>query len=88
MMANHDHRAGKRTDRNSRVGVREPILGYYLIVTDTKETIPISMRACLPLEILRMHIRLQKESFPGQNQKERNHQNHVQPVQCIGWSKR
>jgi len=38
MMANHDHRAGKRTDRNSRVGVREPILGYYLIVTDTKET--------------------------------------------------
>ncbi|MBQ9009923.1 MAG: RloB domain-containing protein [Clostridia bacterium] len=31
-------RAGKRRDRNSRLATREPILGYYLIVTDTDET--------------------------------------------------
>ena len=43
-MANKDggkssgHRAGKRKDRNQRVGTRVPELGYYLIVTDTKET--------------------------------------------------
>ena len=33
-----DSRAGKRRDRNKRVGVRIPELGYYLIVTDTEET--------------------------------------------------
>ncbi len=33
-----DKRAGKRKDRNRRVGVRIPELGYYLIVTDTQET--------------------------------------------------
>ena len=33
-----DRRAGKRKDRNQRVGTRVPELGYYLIVTDTKET--------------------------------------------------
>lgn len=33
-----DSRAGKRRDRNRKVGVRVPELGYYLIVTDTKET--------------------------------------------------
>ena len=33
-----DRRAGKRRDRNQRVGVRTPELGYYLIVTDTEET--------------------------------------------------
>ena len=33
-----EHRAGKRKDRNQRVGTRIPELGYYLIVTDTKET--------------------------------------------------
>ena len=33
-----DRRAGKRKDRNQRVGVRVPELGYYLIVTDTEET--------------------------------------------------
>lgn len=33
-----DHRAGKRKDRNRLVGARVPELGYYLIVTDTKET--------------------------------------------------
>ncbi len=43
-MANKDrgklsaHRAGKRQDRNMHVGTRVPELGYYLIVTDTKET--------------------------------------------------
>lgn len=31
-------RAGKRKDRNARFATREPILGYYLIVTDTEET--------------------------------------------------
>lgn len=33
-----DGRAGKRRDRNKRVGARVPDLGYYLIVTDTEET--------------------------------------------------
>lgn len=33
-----DRRAGKRRDRNQRVGKRIPELGYYLIVTDTEET--------------------------------------------------
>ena len=35
---NSDSRAGKRKDRNDRYATREPILGYYLIVTDTEET--------------------------------------------------
>ena len=35
---NSDSRAGKRKDRNARYATREPILGYYLIVTDTEET--------------------------------------------------
>lgn len=33
-----DRRVGKRKDRNQRVGIRVPELGYYLIVTDTEET--------------------------------------------------
>lgn len=33
-----DRRAGKRRNRNQRVGTRIPELGYYLIVTDTEET--------------------------------------------------
>lgn len=33
-----DNRAGKRRNRNNCVGIRTPELGYYLIVTDTKET--------------------------------------------------
>lgn len=33
-----DRRAGKRKDRNQRMGQRIPELGYYLIVTDTEET--------------------------------------------------
>jgi len=35
---NSDSRAGKRKDLNDRYATREPILGYYLIVTDTEET--------------------------------------------------
>ena len=35
---NSDRRAGKRKDRNLRFETRDPALGYYLIVTDTKET--------------------------------------------------
>lgn len=33
-----DRRAGKRKDRNQRLGTRIPELGYYLIVTDTEAT--------------------------------------------------
>ena len=33
-----ERRAGKRRNRNERVGSRIPELGYYLIVTDTDET--------------------------------------------------
>ena len=33
-----DARAGRRKDRNKKVDSRIPELGYYLIVTDTKET--------------------------------------------------
>ena len=33
-----EYRAGKRRDRSARFASREPILGYYLIVTDTEET--------------------------------------------------
>lgn len=33
-----ERRAGKRKDRNARYATRTPILGYYLIVTDTEET--------------------------------------------------
>ena len=35
---NRGGRAGRRRDRNQKVGSRVPELGYYLIVTDTKET--------------------------------------------------
>ena len=35
---NSERRAGKRKDRNVRFATREPVLGYYLIVTDTEET--------------------------------------------------
>ena len=33
-----NERAGKRKDRNKKIGARVPRLGYYLIVTDTNET--------------------------------------------------
>jgi len=33
-----DRRAGRRKDRNRRIGTRVSELGYYLIVTDTDET--------------------------------------------------
>lgn len=35
---NSERRAGKRKNRNARFASRAPVLGYYLIVTDTKET--------------------------------------------------
>lgn len=35
---NSERRAGKRKDRNARFATRTPVLGYYLIVTDTEET--------------------------------------------------
>lgn len=41
-----DRRAGKRRDRNQRVGTRIPELGYYLIVTDTEETEKIFLKDC------------------------------------------
>ena len=31
-------RAGKRKDRNSKFATRDPLLAYYLIVTDAEET--------------------------------------------------
>lgn len=37
-MGKGGRKPGKREDRNKRVGKRMPKLGYYLIVTDTKET--------------------------------------------------
>ncbi len=39
-------RAGKRKDRNKRVGARVPDLGYYLVVTDTEEPKRIILRDC------------------------------------------
>ena len=35
---NSERRAGKRKDRNVRFATRNPVLGYYLIVTDAEET--------------------------------------------------
>lgn len=57
-----DRRAGKRKDRNKRVGKRVPELGYYLIVTDTEETeknyfeglrdsIPVEMKDRLVIKV-------------------------------------
>ncbi len=57
-----DRRAGKRRDRNQRVGTRIPELGYYLIVTDTEETeknyfeglrdsIPEDLKDCLGIKV-------------------------------------
>lgn len=57
-----DRRAGKRKDRNKRVGTRVPELGYYLIVTDTEETeknyfeglrdsIPVEMKDRLVIKV-------------------------------------
>lgn len=56
-MANKDgerpseRRAGKRRDRNQRVGIRVPELGYYLIVTDTEENYFEGLRDSIPEEL-------------------------------------
>ena len=60
-----EHRAGKRKDRNQRVGTRIPELGYYLIVTDTEETEKNyleGLRDSLPKELKgRLVIKVEKE---------------------------
>lgn len=59
-----DSRAGKRRDRNRRVGARVPELGYYLIVTDTKETEKNyfeGLRDSIPVELKdRLVIKVEK----------------------------
>lgn len=59
-----DRRAGKRRDRNQRVGTRIPELGYYLIVTDTEETEKNyfeGLRDSIPAELKnRLVIRVEK----------------------------
>lgn len=59
-----DSRAGKRRDRNKRVGARVPELGYYLIVTDTEETEKNyfeGLRDSIPAELKdRLVIRVEK----------------------------
>lgn len=37
-MASNRRQTGKRQDRNSKVGQRDPKLGYYLVVTDADGT--------------------------------------------------
>lgn len=57
-----ERRAGKRKDRNQRVGTRIPELGYYMIITDTDETeknyfeglrnsIPINLKERLVIKV-------------------------------------
>lgn len=59
-----DRRAGKRKDRNQRVGKRIPELGYYLIVTDTEETEKNyfeGLRDSIPVELTdRLVIKVEK----------------------------
>lgn len=59
-----DSRAGKRRDRNKRVGARVPELGYYLIVTDTEETEKNyfeGLRDSIPVELKdRLVIKVEK----------------------------
>ena len=59
-----DSRAGKRRDRNKRVGARVPELGYYLIVTDTEETEKNyfeGLRDSIPMELKdRLVIKVEK----------------------------
>lgn len=65
-MGKNDRR-GARQDRNRRVGTRVPDLGYYLIVTDTKETeknyfeglkenIPAELRDRLVIKVQRADV--------------------------------
>ena len=60
-----DYRAGKRKNRNQRVGTRIPELGYYLIVTDTEETEKNyfeGLRDSIPKELKnRLVIKVEKE---------------------------
>ena len=60
-----DCRAGKRKNRNQRVGTRIPELGYYLIVTDTEETEKNyfeGLRDSIPKELKnRLVIKVEKE---------------------------
>ena len=60
-----DYRAGKRKNRNRRVGTRIPELGYYLIVTDTEETEKNyfeGLRDSIPKELKnRLVIKVEKE---------------------------
>ncbi len=59
-----ERRAGKRKDRNKRVGTRIPELGYYLIVTDTEETEKNyfeGLRDSIPVELKdRLVIKVEK----------------------------
>lgn len=59
-----DRRAGKRKDRNRRLGTRIPELGYYLIVTDTDETEKNyfeGLRDSIPIELKnRLVIKVEK----------------------------
>ena len=58
-----DVRAGKRKNRQEKVGSRIPKLGYYLIVTDTKETEKnyfLGLKNSIP-EALKDHITLRIE---------------------------
>lgn len=59
-----DTRAGKRKDRNKKVASRIPELGYYLIVTDTKETEEnyfLGLRDAMP-ENLKGHLVIKVEN--------------------------
>lgn len=59
-----ERRSGKRKDRNTRFATREPVLGYYLIVTDTEETEKNyfeGMKSSIPSEIRdRIVIKVEK----------------------------
>lgn len=64
-----DCRAGKRMDRNKRVGTRIPELGYYLIITDTEETeknYSEGLRDNIPAE-LKDHLVIKVEKAKLQN---------------------
>ncbi len=59
-----DARAGRRRDRNRQVASRIPKLGYYLIVTDTKETERnyfLGLRDAMPEE-LKGHLVIKVEN--------------------------
>ena len=63
-----DRRAGKRRDRDKRVGTRIPELGYYLIVTDIKETEKNyfeGLRDSIPEKLKDHLVRIHSIGFPG-----------------------